>query len=208
MGKIVARTGRADLIIDAAVALFLERPREEVTSELLAERTGFSYWQVYTSHGNARNLFRAAIARLAQQVTENLAAMPKDAPSVGEAVRAYGQFAAEVMQHESYAQFLYLLIRDRSSEPLLGEIYEQRIARTLRDGLTRIIGNTGLHNDRMILLSAASTRAFVGSLEMELVLPKLLPGFEPPTASAVAATVKRVADQALAASYALGSQAA
>ena len=80
--------------------------------------------------------------------------------------------------------------------------------KVLRDGLERIVGNAGQRHGLIILLSAASARKFVNGLEAEFVLPKLMPGFVPPSPEAVAAVTKRIADRALAASYALGSEAA
>jgi AcrR family transcriptional regulator len=208
MGVKFDKTARADQVRDAALELFLERPRDEVTFEQIAERAGLNFWQVYHFHSDARLLFRAAVSRLLQRIEDDLDAMPCDAASVSEAVRTYATYVAAVMQRESYAQFLYLFIRDRCFEPMLEEGYEARVAKVIREGLARIVGNAGLHHDLTISMSAASTRAFVSSLEVELVLPKLLPGFEPPPADAVAATIRRVADQALAATYALDSQAA
>lgn len=208
MSRRIDRTARADRIIDAALELYLERPRDEVTFELLAERAGLKFWQVYNFHGNLKTLFRAAVARLVQQVEDGFAAMPKDAPSVSEAARAYAHFVAAAMQRQAYSQFLYLLIRDRCVEPFLDEAYEQRIARVMRDGLERIIGNAGQRYEMVILLSPAASRDFVKALEVELVLPQLLPNHVPPAREAVDAIVQRIADRVIAASYALGSRAA
>lgn len=204
----IDKSARADQVHEAALELLLERPRDEVTFELVAQRAGLRYWQLYRTHGNARTMFRAAIARLLGRIENDLATRPSDASTVSEAVRIYSAFAAKVMQGENYANFLYLLIRDRCIEPMLDESYETRIAKVLRDGLERIVGNAGLHHDLMILLSSSATRAFVASLEAELVLPKLLPGFTPPPPDAVSAIIKRIAHRTLAESYALGSQAA
>ena len=204
----IDKSARADQVHEAALALLLERPRDEVTFELVAQRAGLRYWQLYHTHGNAQTMFRAAITRLLVRIEDDLATRPSDAGTVSEAIQIYAAFAAEIMQRERYAQFLYLLIRDRCSEPMLDESYEKRIAKILRDGLERIVGNAGLRHELIILLSPAATRAFVASLEAELVLPKLLPGFTPPPPEAVSAVIKRVADRVLAESYALGSQAA
>jgi len=112
------------------------------------------------------------------------------------------------MQDEAYAQFAYLLIRDRCVEPMLEEAYEGRIAGPLRRGLEKIVRTFGLKRDLMILLGADSSREFIKSLEAAFVLPKLLPGFVAPEAEMVSAAVRRIADRVVAASYVLGSQAA
>jgi AcrR family transcriptional regulator len=208
MGRQIDKAARADQVADAALALFLDHPREAVTFEAIAERAGLNYWQVYRFHGNARTLFRAAIARLIQRIETGLRAAPAEAPSVSEGVRRYTAFAAEVMQDEAYAQFAYLLIRDRCVEPMLEEAYEGRIARALRGGLEKIVRNAGLKHDLIILLGEAASREFVKSLEAEFVLPKLLPGFIPPDAETAGAAVRRIADRTLAASYVLGAEAA
>src|SRR5206468_13133889 len=136
------------------------------------------------------NLFRAAVARLIRRIEARLSAMPTDALSVSEGVRRYTSFAADLMQDEAYAQFAYLLIRDRCVEPMLEEAYESRIARPLRGGLEKIVRTAGLKHDLIILLGEASSREFMKSLEAEFVLPRLLPGFVAPDAEAVNAAVK------------------
>jgi hypothetical protein len=208
MGLEIDMAARADQVADAALAMFLDHPREAVTLEALAERSGLKYWQVHRFHGNARNLFRAAVARLIRRIEARLSAAPTEALSVSEGVRSYTAFAAEVMQDEAYAQFAYLLIRDRCVEPMLEEAYESRIARPLRGGLETIVRTFGLKHDLMILLGADSSRWFIKSLEAEFVLPRLLPGFVAPEAEAVNAAVRRIADRIVATSYVLGSQAA
>jgi AcrR family transcriptional regulator len=208
MGRQIDKAARADQVADAALALFLEQPRDAVTFEAIAERAGLNYWQVYRFHGNARTLFRAAVSRLVQRIETGLLAAPAEAPSVSEGVRRYTAFAAELMQDEAYAQFAYLLIRDRCVEPMLEEAYDGRILRALRAGLEKIVRNSGLKHGLIILLGEAATRDFVKSLEAEFVLPKLLPGYSPPSAEALAGTVKRIADRTLALTYALGSEAA
>ena len=129
MGRQIDKAARADQVADAALSLFLENRRDAVTFEAIAERAGLNYWQVYRFHGNARTLFRAAVSRLVQRIETRLRAAPAEAPSVSEGVRRYTAFAAELMQDEAYAQFAYLLIRDRCVEPMLEEAYEGRIAR-------------------------------------------------------------------------------
>jgi AcrR family transcriptional regulator len=208
MGRQIDKAARADQVADAALALFLDHPREAVTFDAIAERAGLNYWQVYRFHGNAGTLFRAAVSRLVQRIEAGLRAAPTEAPSVSEGVRRYTAFAAEIMQSEAYAQFAYLLIRDRCVEPMLEEAYEDRIARKLRRGLEKIVRNAGLKHDLIILLGEAATRDFVKSLEAEFVLPKLLPGFLPPDAETVSAAARRIADRTLAASYVLGAEAA
>ena len=208
MGRQIDKAARTDQVVDAALALFLEAPRDAVTFEAIAERAGLNYWQVYRFHGNARALFRAAGSRLVQKIEAALAQAPADAQSVSDGIRRYTAFAAELMQDEAYAQFAYLLIRDRCGEPMLEEAYEARIARALRAGLGKIVRNAGLKHGLIILLGEAATRDFVKSLEAELVLPKLLPGYVAPDPETVAAAVRRIADRAVAASYVLGAQAA
>jgi len=208
MANRIDKTARADQVIDAALKLFLERPRDEVTFELVAERSGLKFWQVYHFHGKAKTLFRAAVSRVARRVRNELSAMPTEAQTVRDAAWRYTEFAAGVMRDEAYAQFVYLLIRDRCVEPMLEELYERRIARVLRDGLEAIVGNAGQRYDLIILLSPAATREFVKSLEVEFVLPKLLPGFAEPSPEAVAATIRRIADRVISAAYAIGSEAA
>src|SRR4051812_50081633 len=66
MGRQIDKAARTDQVVDAALALFLEAPRDAVTFEAIAERAGLNYWQVYRFHGNARTLFRAAVSRLVQ----------------------------------------------------------------------------------------------------------------------------------------------
>ena len=204
----IDKAARADQAADAALAMFLERPREAVTIEALAERAGLTYWQVHRFHGNARNLFRAALARLIQKIENRLSGAPVEALSVGDGVRRYTAYAAEIMQDEAYGQFVYLLIRDRCVEPMLEEAYESRIAGPLRAGLERLVRSFGLDRGTMILLGANSSREFVKNLEAEFVLPRLLPGFVPPDPESVSAAVRRIADRVIAASYVLGSQAA
>jgi AcrR family transcriptional regulator len=208
MARQIDKAARADQVADAALALFLEHPRDAVTFEAIAERAGLNYWQVYRFHGNARTLFRAAVSRLVQRIETGLRAAPAEAASVSEGVRRYTAFAAELMQDEAYAQFAYLLIRDRCVEPMLEEAYDGRILRTLRVGLEKIVRNSGLRHGLIILLGEAATRNFVKSLEAEFVLPKLLPGYAPPPAEALAAAIKRIADRTVALTYALGSEAA
>ena len=208
MGRQIDKAARADQVADAALALYLDNPRDAVTFEAIAERAGLNYWQVYRFHGNAKTLFRAAVCRLIRRIETELRAAPTEAPSVCEAIRSYTAYVAGIMQDEAYAQFAYLLIRDRCVEPLLEEAYEGRIVRALRDGLEKIVRNAGLKHGLIILLGTASTREFVKSLEAEFVLPKLLPGFIAPDAETVNAAVRRVADRTVAASYVLGAEAA
>src|SRR4051812_12642260 len=208
MGRQIDKAARADQVADAALALFLELPRDAVTFEAIAERAGLNYWQVYRFHGNAKTLFRAAVSRLVQRIEAGLRAAPTEAPSVSDGVRRYTAFAAEIMQDEAYAQFAYLLIRDRCVEPMLEEAYEGRIARALRGGLETIVRNAGLKHGLIILLGAAAPRDFVKSLEAELVLPKLLPGYVAPDTESVNGAVRRIADRTVAASYVLGAEAA
>src|SRR5436305_4766568 len=132
MARQIDKAARADQVADAALALFLEHPRDAVTFEAIAERAGLNYWQVYRFHGNARTLFRAAVSRLVQRIETGLRAAPGEAASVSEGVRRYTAFASELMQDEASAQFAYLLIRDRCVEPMLEEAYDCRIRRTLR----------------------------------------------------------------------------
>src|SRR4051812_3955235 len=161
MGRQIDKAARTDQVVDAALALFLEQPRDAVTFEAIAERAGLNYWQVYRFHGNARALFRAAVSRLVQRIEAGLAAAPPEAPSVSEGVRRYTAFAAEIIQDEAYAQFAYLLIRDRCGEPMLEEAYESRVLRALRGGLERIVRNAGRRHGMIILLGEAATRDFV-----------------------------------------------
>jgi AcrR family transcriptional regulator len=208
MGRQIDKAARADQVADAALALYLDNPRDAVTFEAIAERAGLNYWQVYRFHGNAKTLFRAAVCRLIQRIEAELRAAPSDAPSVSEGIRRYTAHVAGIMQDEAYANFAYLLIRDRCVEPLLEEAYEGRIVRALCGGLEKIVRNAGLKHGLIILLGSASTREFVKSLEAEFVLPKLLPGYVAPDAETVSAAVRRVADRTVAASYVLGAEAA
>jgi AcrR family transcriptional regulator len=208
MGRQIDKAARADQVADAALALFLDNPRDAVTFEAIAERAGLNYWQVYRFHGNAKTLFRAAVCRLIQKIETALRAAPSDAPSFSVGVRRYTAFAAGIMQDEAYAHFAYLLIRDRCVEPMLEEAYEGRVARALRGGLEKIVRNAGLKHGLIILLGAAATREFVKGLEAEFVLPKLLPGYVAPDAETVNAAVRRIADRTVAASYVLGAEAA
>ena len=78
MGRQIDKAARADQVADAALALFLDNPRDAVTFEAIAERAGLNYWQVYRFHGNAKTLFRAAASRLVQRIeTLVRAARPK-----------------------------------------------------------------------------------------------------------------------------------
>ena len=208
MGRQIDKALRADQVADAALSLYLELPRDEVTFEAIADRAGLKFWQVYRFHGNLRTVFRCAVSRLVQQIEAQLAAAPAEAPSVSEAVRRYTAFAASVLQQEACAQFAYLLVRDRCVEPLLEEAYEGRIARRLRDGLERIVRTAGLRHDLIILLGGTASRDFVKSLEAEFLLPKLLPGFVAPDAVAADAAIRRISDRIVAASYVLGAEAA
>ena len=208
MGRQIDKAARADQVADAALALYLDNPRDAVTFEAIAERAGLNYWQVYRFHGNAKTLFRAAVCRLIQRIETELRAAPSDAPSVCEGIRRYTAYVAGIMQDEAYAHFAYLLIRDRCVEPLLEEAYEGRIVRALCGGLEKIVRNAGLKHGLIILLGSASTREFVKSLEAEFVLPKLLPGYVAPDAETVNAAVRRVADRTVAAAYVLGAEAA
>jgi AcrR family transcriptional regulator len=208
MGRQIDKAARADQVADAALALFLDGPRDAVTFEAIAERAGLNYWQVYRFHGNAKTLFRAAVSRLVQRIETGLRGAPSEATSVSEGVRRYTAFVADIMRDEAYAQFAYLLIRDRCVEPMLEEAYEGRIVRALRGGLEKAVRNAGLKHGLIILLGAAATREFVKSLEAEFVLPKLLPGFVAPAAETVGAAVRRIADRTVAASYVLGADAA
>ncbi|HEY0301611.1 MAG TPA: hypothetical protein VGC36_09775 [Rhizomicrobium sp.] len=208
MGRQIDKAARADLVADAALSLYLELPRDEVTFEAVAERAGLKFWQVYRFHGNLRTLFRCAVSCLVQRIEAELATAPTEAPSVSEGVRRYTAFAADLMRHEAFAQFAYLLVRDRCVEPLLEEAYEGRIARRLREGLERIVRTAGLRHDMIILLGANASRDFVKSLEAEFLLPKLLPGYIAPDPAAAEAVTRRLADRIVAASYVLGAEAA
>jgi hypothetical protein len=208
MGRQIDKALRADQVADAALSLYLELPRDEVSFETIAERAGLKFWQVYRFHGNLRTVFRCAVARLVQRIESALAAAPAEAPSVSEGVRRYTAFAAAILQSEAYADFVYLLIRDRCVEPLLEEAYEGRIARRLREGLERMVRTAGLQHDLIILLGADAGRDFVKSLEAEFLLPKLLPGYVAPDEAAVDGAVRRIADRIVAASYVLGAEAA
>src|SRR3954466_5859278 len=115
----IEKAARADQAADAALAMLLERPREAVTIGALSERAGLTYWQVHRVHGNSGNLYRAAVARLIQRVETRLSAPPGDALSIAEGVRRYTAFAAQIVQDEAYAQFVYLLILYRCFEPIV-----------------------------------------------------------------------------------------
>ena len=201
------RLARADRVARATIALLVEDPREAVTLGAVAERAGLSYWQVYRGYGHPKILFRSAIGNLVQRMEAELRAAPTEAPSVHEGIRNYAAFAAEFLQGELYLQFAYLLIRDRCVEPRLEEGY-RRIMRALRGGLETIVGNAGLNHGLIILLGPDAAREFVGSLEAELALPQLLPGYVAPREDVVAAAVKRIANRTAAASHAQESRAA
>ena len=199
---------RADQAADAALAMLLEKPRESATIEAVAERAGLTYWQVHRFHGNSGNLYRAAAARLIQKIEALIADAPTQAHALGDGVRRYTMFVAEVMRSEAYAQFAYLLIRDRCVEPLLEEAYETRIAAPLRAGLEKLVRSLGLRQGAMILLGVNSSRQFIKSLEAAFVLPRLLPGFDSADAETASVAIRRVADRVVAESYVLGQQAA
>src|SRR3954462_15874372 len=105
MGRQIDKAARADQVADAALALFLEHPRDAVTFEAIAERAGLNYWQVYRFHGHARTLFRAAVSRLLPRLRGGQRAAPAETPSVSEGERRFTAFAAGIMQDEAYAQF-------------------------------------------------------------------------------------------------------
>jgi hypothetical protein len=201
------RLARADRVARATIALLVEDAREEVTLGAVAERAGLSYWQVYRSHGHPKVLFRSAIGNHIRRMEAELRAAPTEAPSVNEGIHNYAAFAAEFMRSELYVQFAYLLIRDRCVEPKLEEGY-RRIMRALRGGLETIVSNAGLNHGLIILLGPDAARELVSSLEAELALPKLLPGYVAPCEDVVAAVIKRIANRTAAASYAQGSRAA
>jgi hypothetical protein len=201
------RLARADRVARATIALLVEDAREEVTLGAVAERAGLSYWQVYRSHGHAKVLFRSAIGNLIRRMEAELRTAPTEAPSVNEGIHNYAAFAAGFLQSELYLQFAYLLIRDRCVEPKLEEGY-RRIMRALRGGLETIVSNAGLNHGLIILLGPDAARELVSSLEAELALPKLLPGYVAPREDVVAAAIRRIANRTAAASYAQGSEAA
>lgn len=192
-------------IAEAALPLFLERPREQVTLAAIAEAADMTYWQVFRAFGNSECVYRAAVAGLVGELARDAAAPPPRARSAAEAVRSYAKRAAALIGSERYRQFLYLLIRDGCAHPWLEEAYRERLLKPLRGGLRAALADAGGGRDATILLRDDAGQRFVGTLEAALAVPKLIPGFGGGEGEGA---VAKAAAEALAAGYPLERAAA
>ena len=74
-----AATG--ERILDAAVALFWERPRDQIRLDDVAQRAGVTVQTVIRRFGGADALFEAAVERETQRVRRQRAQAPADDPA-------------------------------------------------------------------------------------------------------------------------------
>lgn len=203
--KRVDTSERSRQIAAAALPLFVERPREEVTLAAITERAGMTYWQVVRAFGNPECVYRAAVGRMVNELAEAIANAPRCTGPAPEAIRAYAAFAAALIGGDAYRHFLYLLIRDRCAHPWLEAAYRERLVAPLREGLRDVLAAAGKRHGGYVLLDDTACARFVGTLEAALAVPKLIPGFASGRGDlAVAQAVREV----LAASYPLAPEPA
>ncbi len=78
---------RREAILDATVALFSERPSDQVTTEEIAEQAGVAPATVYNLIGTRDDVVRAVVARILAQLAESLAELdPTDPIAAAELV--------------------------------------------------------------------------------------------------------------------------
>jgi AcrR family transcriptional regulator len=171
------RRRRAD-IAERALPVYLEAPWPTVNIEDLAERIGYSHWQVYYSFDGRADIYRAAVGRLVKKVGARLSAAPQPCHSVQRAIRSYVEFAADIVRTQEYRSIIFLRLRDRHSEHWLGQEYRKAIANPLCEGLEAAVAaaSASLGMEIMILHGAADR--FLQKLESALALPALLDGDE------------------------------
>lgn len=195
-------SSRRQPIIEGAIELFLERPREEVSLAIIGDRIGMNYWKVGRLFSKPEQIYRAALASVMNDVADLIGQAPRKTESVVTAIRAYVSHSAEVIQSERYRQALYLLIRDQCAHSWLREEYEEKIAKRMETGLIAAIGRAGESAGTCIALRPGAAR-FVRELEISLVMPKLLPGYTALSADKIEAAVASVVRTVMSETYAL-----
>jgi AcrR family transcriptional regulator len=173
-GSIIDWRKRREDIAIGALALYLERPWPNVGIEEIAERLGISYWQVYYSFDGQEDVYKAAVDRLIDRLAHRIAQAPVPGASVNRTIHAYVRHAAAIVGSESYAQLVFLAMRDEHTDLWVKAAYEKKIAGPLRQGLEIAVKHAGHKAGLdMIVLHGASDR-YLTMLETALALPRLL----------------------------------
>ena len=206
-GRSIRRKLRADMLADRALDFLVARPREQVTLELVAKSAGLTFWQAFRIFDNAETMYRIAANRLARRIEEAFHPIARPARSVEEAIRGYAFRAAGLVAGEDYRQLLYLTLRDGCSCPWLAELYRIRVAGAIKHGLEEAIREVGLRLGTVVLVQPGAPEKFLASLELALVLPKLLPDRVEPGSDEIREAVEAVARRTIAATYAVGLEA-
>ncbi|QLC23039.1 TetR/AcrR family transcriptional regulator [Parasphingopyxis sp. CP4] len=161
-------------IADNALPLFLSRPWPNVSIEEIGAECDMSFWQVYYSFDGLEDVYRAAIMRLFENLSEEFAAQPEPAATIQQTISDFVDHVAAIVQSPRYRQLLYLRVRDERIEPWLGIQHEKRIVRPLIIALGTAIETSGHRMGMEIAVDEQCCRRTLASLEANLSLPRLL----------------------------------
>lgn len=173
-GAIVDWRKRRDEIAAAVLPLYMERHWSGLPLDEIAERLEFGYGQIYYAFDGKEDMYRAAVNRLVDRLTAQLAVAPVILPSVNGTVRAYIDRAADIVGSEDYARLLFFAMRDSHSDPWVHRIYETKIAVRLRGGLEDAVRCAGERAGLDLILLQGAAEQFLPTLESALALPRLL----------------------------------
>ena len=161
-------------IADNALPLYLERPWPNVSIEDVARESEMSFWQVYYSFDGQEDVYRAAVMRLFDKLSNAFAGQKEPDETILQTIRTFVDHVAAIVQTADYRNLLYLRVRDEPTERWLGIYYERKIVQPLMHGLHQAIATSGQRQGMEIGVDEPICRRSFASLEASLSLPGLL----------------------------------
>jgi AcrR family transcriptional regulator len=146
VGRAESAAATGERILDAAVAVFWELPREQITLDEVARRAGVTVQTVIRRFGGGEGLFAAAAEREAERVRRQRAQAP-----VGDAT---GAVRVLVDHYEAMGDRVLRLLAEEERAPGLREVADQ--GRTLhREWCAQVFapaleGRVGVERDRRL----------------------------------------------------------
>ncbi|RED16309.1 TetR/AcrR family transcriptional regulator [Parasphingopyxis lamellibrachiae] len=165
---------RRAAIADGVLDLYLEKPWPNVSIDDIAERLGTSYWKIYYSFDGQEDIYRAAINRLVDTITNRDSFTAHSKLSVSQSIQEYIRYAAGIVGSDEYRKLLFLCLRDQHTNPFVKAAYNQKIAEPLCQGLENTIAQAGSRNGLDLYVLHGERDAYLTRLEATLALPKLL----------------------------------
>ena len=170
---------RNQTVLAACAELLGSRPAAEVTIKAVVEASGLPPWSAYRAVQRVArsrdHLVRRAVLHLVEEICSAIKAAPVSEAGILGTIEESVRHVAGVVKGQPFATLFRLLLGEGASNPWLRAEYEKVVAAYSR-ALDKALERAGRRAGVAIFFRGEAARIVLRRLEVELLLPTLLPG--------------------------------